>query len=61
MTTDEITNYLMSNNIPSSGLTKLLHEADLCKFAQKKYGATALLEVKKTAKSLLIDLESITI
>ncbi len=61
MTTDEILNYLRINNIPMNGLDNLLKEADLCKFAQKKYGATTLLEVKKTAQSLLIDFESIAI
>ena len=61
MTTDEISNYLISNNIPSAGLKSLFQEADLCKFAQKKYGATTLLEAKKTAKSILANLESVII
>ena len=61
MTTDEILDYLRINNIPITGLNDLLQEADLCKFAQKKYGITTLLEVKKTAQSLLINFESITI
>ena len=61
MTTAEISKYLISNNIPSVGLNSLFEEADLCKFAQKKYGATTLLEAKKTAKSILANLESATI
>ena len=61
MTTDEIINYLISNNIPSAGLKSVLQEADLCKFAQKKYGVTILLEAKKTAKSILANIESATI
>ena len=36
MTTNEIIIYLKSHNIPIDGLTDLLQEADLCKFAQKK-------------------------
>jgi hypothetical protein len=58
MTTDEILDYLRINNIPMNGLDEFLQEADLCKFAQKKYGITALLEVKKKAQSLLVDFES---
>ena len=61
MTTDEILEYLRVNNIPINGLNDLLREADLCKFAQKKYGLTTLLKVKKRAQSLLINFESITI
>jgi len=58
MTTAEILNYLISNNIPNSGLKNLLEEADLCKFAQKKYEVITLLEAKKTAKTILAKLES---
>ena len=61
MTTDEILDYLSINNIPINGLNDLLKEADLCKFAQKTNGVTALLEVKKAAKSLLINFENIAI
>ena len=61
MTTDEILEYLRINNIPINRLNDLLQEADLCKFAQKKYGATTLLEAKKTAQSILNDFENTTI
>ena len=57
MTTDEILTYLRLNSIPHQDIESLLQEADLCKFAQKKYGATKLIEDKKTAKSIIIDLE----
>ena len=59
MTTDEILDYLRINNIPIDGLNDLLKEADLCKFAQKKYGLTTLLDGKKRAQSLLINFENI--
>jgi len=57
MTTDEIRTYFQFNSIPHQDIESLLQEADLCKFAQKKYGATKLIEDKKTAKSIIIDLD----
>ena len=57
MTTDEILTYLRFNSIPHQDIEALFQEADLCKFAQRKYGATKLIEAKKTAKSIIIDLE----
>ena len=57
MTTDEILTYFRFNSIPHQDIESLLKEADLCKFAKKKYGATKLIEAKKTAKSIIIDLE----
>tara|TARA_B110000467_G_scaffold141029_1_gene141474 strand:+ start:8933 stop:9790 length:858 start_codon:yes stop_codon:yes gene_type:complete len=61
MTTNEIIIYLKSHNIPIDGLTDLLQEADLCKFAKKKYGVTKLIEGKNTAQCLLDRFESIVI
>lgn len=57
MTTGEILTHLENNNIPHYELKVLLNEADLCKFAKKQYGVTKLLEVKKTAKSVLNELD----
>ncbi|MBC8311257.1 MAG: hypothetical protein H8E72_03060 [Candidatus Marinimicrobia bacterium] len=59
MTTDEILDYLKIKEVTTDGLEDLLEEADLCKFAQKKYGVTTLLEAKKSVKSLLINFESV--
>ena len=61
MTTDEILNYLISNDIDSAELKSLFEEADLCRFAQKQYGATNLLEAKNSAKSIIANLEGLTI
>jgi hypothetical protein len=61
MTTDEISKYLISNNIPSAELKDLLEEADLCKFAQKKCGVTTLVKAKKNAKSIVNNFEGLSI
>jgi hypothetical protein len=61
MTTDEILDYLKMNNITTDGLEDLFQEADLCKFAKKKYGVTTLLEAKKSVKLLLVNFESMAI
>ena len=61
MTTNEIIMYLKSHNIPIGGLANLLHEGDLCKFAQKKHGVVALIDAKKTAQDLLVNFEGTVI
>jgi len=58
MTSSEIIMYLKTHKIPIEGLNDLLCEADLCKFAKKKYGVTTIVQAKKTAQRLLLDFEN---
>ena len=37
MTTGEILIYLDTNSIPAFNIKEILEEADMCKFAQKKF------------------------
>lgn len=53
MTTDDIIKYLKNNNYDYKSIEKLLMEADLCKFANKKIGVTSLHKAKKDVKFLI--------
>ncbi len=58
MTSTEIIKYLNNNNICNAALEKLFVEADLCKFAQRKFGSTKIIASINTLRKVLKELDN---